>query len=98
MLTAFCRRVKDEMAIDLLARLMVDIQMDSSSLLDSLLSPYQRSVLDVVYRGHVMQRPKFSIVLADSINPKMLAEKYMDGEDHENELRQICCMIRFREP
>jgi hypothetical protein len=82
-------RVKDEMAIDLLARLMVDIQMDSSSLLDSLLSPYQRSVLDVVYRGHVMQRPKFSILLADSINPKMLAEKYMDGEDHENELRQI---------
>jgi hypothetical protein len=82
-------RVKDEMAIDLLARLMVDIQMDSSSLLDSLLSPYQRSVLDVVYRGHVMQRPKFAIFMANSINPRMLAEKYMDGEEHENELRQI---------
>ena len=82
-------RVKDEMAIDLLARLMVDIQMDSSSLLDSLLSPYQRSVLDVVYRGHVMQRPKFTVIMADGINPKMLARKYMDGEDHENELRQV---------
>ena len=82
-------RVKDELPIDLLARLMVDVQLDSSTLLDSLISTYQRTVLDVVYRGYPAQRPKYVVILAETITPKMLARKYMDGEDHENELKQV---------
>ena len=68
-------RVEHDVSIDLLSRLMVDLHVDSSTLMDSLITHYQRTVLRNVFRGHESTRPKTCLVMADEISPRMLADK-----------------------
>ena len=55
----------------------------------SQVAEHQRELLDIVYYDDRENRDKFTIILADSIEPKMPAEKYMDKESFENELKQV---------
>ena len=41
----------DNVSLDLMSRLLMDIQNDSSRIIDSLVSEYQRSILDTVFYG-----------------------------------------------
>lgn len=83
-------RVGERYSLDLLARLLVDVQLDSSRIMATLLSQYQQSLLDVVYGlGDAHSRVKFNCVVARAISPKLQARNYMDGEERENELRQV---------
>ncbi len=41
----------DNVSLDLMSRLLMDIQNDSSRIIDSLVSEYQRSILDTIFYG-----------------------------------------------
>lgn len=86
---AIMDRLADSISLDHLARLLVDIHQDSSTIVDSLISSYQRSLLEMTFLGDSANRDKFNVILADAVTPKMPAEKYMDKEDNENELKQV---------
>jgi len=86
---AILDRIKDNLSLDHLARVLVDIQQDSSTILVSLLSTYQRALLDMIFLGEALSRDKVNVILASEITPKLMAEQYMDKEDNENELKQV---------
>jgi len=82
-------RVQKNISLDLLARLLSDVYEDTSYLVSNLFSAYQRSMLDMAYKGEADNREKFVCIMADRITPKLRAEEYMDGEAYENELKQV---------
>jgi len=86
---AILDRIKDNISLDHLARVLVDVQQDSSTILVSLLSTYQRSLLDMIFLGDSLSRDKVNVILASEITPKLMAEQYMDKEDNENEIKQV---------
>jgi len=82
-------RIKDNISIDHLSRLLVDVHVDSSTIVDSTLSAYQRRLLHLVYNGDAESRDKMNLVIANEITPHLTAEEYMDKGEYENELKQI---------
>jgi hypothetical protein len=52
-------RIKDNVSLDHLSRLLVDVQSDSSSIVDAIISQYQRDLLQLVFLGtsHPSVRP-----------------------------------------
>jgi len=86
---AILDRIKDNISLDHLARVLVDVQQDSSTILVSLLSTYQRSLLDMIFLGDSLSRDKVNVILASEVTPKLTAEQYMDKEDNENEIKQV---------
>ena len=82
-------RILDNISLDNLARLLVDVHMDSSKILDSLLSDHQRDLLRTVFLNHSERRDKINVIIAERIAPQQAADMYMDKDAFENELRQI---------
>ena len=67
--------------------------------MESLLTSYQRSLLEILYRSDVNNRDKckitrieliksVNVIISKNIKPHLKAEQYMDKEDNENELKQ----------
>ena len=79
----------ERMPLDLLSRVVVDVINDSSRIIDDLLSEYQRVQMLMLYRGEARSREKYSLFLADSIDPLTKAEAYMNDNQYVAELRQI---------
>jgi len=79
----------DNVSLDLMSRLLMDIQNDSSRIIDSLVSEYQRSILDTIFYGDRETRDKFNIIMAEMINPKIKADLYLDRGENESELKQV---------
>ena len=86
---AIMDRMANNVSIDLLARVLVDVQLDSSKILDDLLSGYQRGLLDMIFLGDASNRNKYNVVVSDAIHPKLPAKKYLDRGVFENELKQV---------
>jgi len=82
-------RMANNISIDLLARVLVDVQLDSSKILDDLLSGYQRGLLDMIFLGDAASRTKYNVIVADAVHPKLPARSYLDRGVFENELKQI---------
>ena len=82
-------RIKDNISLDHLARLLVDVQQDSSSIVDSIISQYQRDLLDLIFLGDAPNRNKVNLIIANEITPHLTAEEYMDKGEYENELKQV---------
>ena len=82
-------RIKDNISLDLLARVLVDVQQDSCTIVDSLLSQRQRDLLDIVYAGDASNRNKINLIVANSMKPVLNAEEYLDKGVYENELKQV---------
>ena len=82
-------RVKDNISLDTLARLLVDVTVDSSTIVDSVLSSYQRKLLSLVFAGAPGNRDKVNLIIANEVTPHLTAEEYMDKGAYENELRQV---------
>lgn len=82
-------RVKDKISLDHLARILVDVQQDSSKIVDSILSQRQRDLLNLMFMGDAPNRNKINLIIANEINPHLTAEEYMDKGAFENELQQI---------
>lgn len=86
---AIQERIKNHISLDSLSRVLVDMQQDSSRVMDTILSTRQRAMLELVYRGFQMNRQKFYIIFAAKLNPSVPGEEYLDRDKRENELRQI---------
>ena len=86
---AIMDRIKDNISLDTLARLLVDVSADSSTIIDSVLSAYQRKMLNLVFDGDAPARDKCNLIVANEITPHLTAEEYMDKGEYENELKQV---------
>ena len=82
-------RIKDNISLDHLSRLLVDVQQDSSKIVDSVLSAYQRSLLELIFMNEAAHRDKINLIIANEITPHLTAEEYMDKGEYENELKQV---------
>jgi len=76
-------------SVDHISRVLVDVILDSSEMVDSLLSPYQKGLLNSVYWGRSFLRPKYVIILAEQMKPKMICKEYLKDFECVNELQQI---------
>mmetsp|Transcript_24580 Transcript_24580/g.80306 ORF Transcript_24580/g.80306 Transcript_24580/m.80306 type:complete len:1147 (-) Transcript_24580:43-3483(-) len=86
--------IQDRLSLDNLSRLLVDVHVDSSKIVDNLLSPHQRIMLDLTYLNDAEHREKYNVILTSRINKEgedemLSADKYMDKEANENELKQV---------
>jgi WD repeat-containing protein 35 len=86
---AIIDRLGHAVSLDHLSRLLVDVHMDSSTIIDDLIAPLQRHMMDVVFLGDVAQRNKFNLITAAAITPRLPAAQYMDRAERENELKQV---------
>lgn len=89
MIESVMDRILDNISLDNLARVLVDVHMDSSTIMDSLLSDHQRDLLQTVFLNQSSRRDKINVVIADRIAPQQAADMYMDKDAFENELRQV---------
>lgn len=88
-LEAVQNRIKDNISLDHLSRVLVDVQQDSSSIVDSVMSRYQRDLLDLVFVGDSVNRNKISLVIANEITPHLTSGEYMSSPEYQNEFSQI---------
>ena len=86
---AIMDRIKDNISLDTLSRLLVDVAVDSSTIVDSVLSAYQRKLLALIFDGDAANRDKVNLIIANEITPHLTAEEYMDKGEYENELKQV---------
>lgn len=91
---AIMERKRNDISLDLLSRLLVDLHQDSSSIMNDLLSQYQRGLLDMLFMGDTAMRNKFNCIVAEKITPQLSGEDYMDKGDCENELKQVLGDLR----
>ena len=82
-------RIKDNISLDHLARILVDVQQDSSRIVDSVVSQYQRDLLNLIFIGDAPNRNKVNLIIANEITPHLTAEEYMDKGEYENEFKQV---------
>jgi WD repeat-containing protein 35 len=67
----------------------VDVAIDSSTIVDSVLSAYQRKLLALIFDGDAANRDKVNLIISNEITPHLTAEEYMDKGEYENELKQV---------
>jgi len=82
-------RIKDNVSLDHLSRLLVGVQQDSCTIVDSIISQYQRDLMQLVFLGDASNRNKVNLIIANEITPHLTAEEYMDKGEYENELKQV---------
>ncbi|DBA00171.1 TPA: hypothetical protein N0F65_007796 [Lagenidium giganteum] len=75
--------------VDHLSRLLVDVDLDSSKIINDLLSPHQRNLMDMLFMDDARSRNKFSLIIAKEITPKLPVREYLDRGEKENELKQV---------
>ena len=68
-------RLADDLSLDMLSRLAVDVMQDSSKIAESLLSFYQRALIEMVFMGDELMRDKFVVYMATGIKPKLEASR-----------------------
>ena len=79
----------DSISVDDLTRVMVDVHQDSSEIMNDILSEFQRKILNMMYMGDMDNRGKFNVIVANTIEPLMSGDKYMDRSERELELKQL---------
>ena len=98
---AIMDRVKDRVSLDLLSRLIIDVHEDTSRVVENLLSPSQRAMLNLAYHGEGGSRDKYTLLFAEALVCPLLQQDgsgnvggYLDGGPVENELRQVLGEVR----
>jgi hypothetical protein len=61
------RQTADGISVDNISGILADIWEDSSRMMGALITPYQQSLLDLVFRGNARNRDKFNMVIADGV-------------------------------
>ena len=59
---------------------LVDVHIDSSQIVDSVISSYQRSLMNLMYGGDASNRDKVNLILANEITPHLTSEEYRGQE------------------
>jgi hypothetical protein len=86
---AILDRKSDDISLDHLARVLVDVQQDSSKIMQDIISEAQRKLMNLVFMGDEMSRCKYNLIMSSRIIPKMRATHYMDRGRFEKEIKQI---------
>lgn len=86
---AVMSRIKDNISLDHLSRLLVTAQQDTSLIIDNIMSQYQKDILELIFLGDSENRNKVNLIIANEISPHLTAEEYMDKGEYENELKQV---------
>jgi len=76
-------------SLDSLARIISDLNTDTSKLMDVMLSNYQRRLLDLIYYSESIQRDKFTSILSSGIEPEVDLDELLTNPAYHGELRQI---------
>ena len=85
-------RIKDNISLDHLSRLLVDVHQDGSKIVDSVISAYQRNLMDPSYLITMLQAvTKFSLPLNSKRDNATFDSRRIHGYkgEHENELKQV---------
>jgi WD repeat-containing protein 35 len=82
-------RIRDGISLDQLSRVLVDVQSDSSVVVDTIITKHQLDLEKLIFRDDEENRSKVKLIVANEIVPHLLAEEYMDKGEYENELRQV---------
>jgi WD repeat-containing protein 35 len=82
-------RIRDGISLDQLSRVLVDVQSDSSVVVDTIITKHQLDLEKLIFREDEENRSKVKLIVANEIVPHLLAEEYMDKGEYENELRQV---------
>jgi WD repeat-containing protein 35 len=82
-------RIRDGISLDQLSRVLVDVQSDSSVVVDTIITKHQLDLEKLIFRDDEENRAKVKLIVANEIVPHLLAEEYMDKGEYENELRQV---------
>jgi WD repeat-containing protein 35 len=88
-LEAILDRKADDISLDHLARVLVDVQQDSSKIMHDIISETQRNLMNLVFMGDEMSRCKYNLIMSSRIIPKMRAKHYMDRGRFEKEIKQV---------
>ena len=88
-LEAILDRNADDISLDHLARVLVDVQQDSSKIMNDIISEAQRNLMNLVFMGDEMSRCKYNLIMSSRIIPKMRATHYMDRGRFEKEIKQV---------
>jgi hypothetical protein len=88
-LEAILDRKADDISLDHLARVLVDVQQDSSKIMHDIISETQRNLMNLVFMGDEMSRCKYNLIMSSRIIPKMRAKDYMDRGRFEKEIKQV---------
>ena len=88
-LEAILDRKADDISLDHLARVLVDVQQDSSKIINDIISEAQRNLMNLVFMGDEMSRCKYNLIMSARIIPKMRATQYMDRGRFEKEIKQV---------
>ncbi|CCI11445.1 unnamed protein product [Albugo candida] len=86
---AILDQTADCVYVDHLSRLLVDVDLDSSKILNDLLTRHQRDLMEMLYMNDAQSRNKLSLITATKISPNLNARDYLDRAEMENELKQI---------
>lgn len=86
---AIMDQTADTIYVDHLSRLLVDVDLDSSKIINDLLSPHQRGLMDMLFMDDARSRNKFSLITAQEIYPRLPVREYLDRGERENELKQV---------
>ena len=79
---------KERVSVDHLTRVNADLFMDSSRILETLLTHNQLRLLEAMYRGRARNRNKLVMVLGENITPRLKNAQDYD-RDHRSELEQV---------
>ncbi len=88
----------DKVSLDHLPRLLVDVLQDSTKIMDTLLTNYQKSLLDLVFQGKSQFRDKYFFILAKDLhcfeqkdNESMASEmmRILTQPNYQDELNQV---------
>ena len=82
-------RIKDNLSLDHLSRLLVDVEDDSSKIINSVISHRQRKSLEFIYCDSPLRRTKMRLLVANEMTPHLTADEYLDQGEYENELKQV---------
>ncbi|KAK3284149.1 hypothetical protein CYMTET_8192 [Cymbomonas tetramitiformis] len=93
-LEAAMQAVADGISLDNLSRVLMDVQNDTSKIMDSVVSSHQKIMLEITYDGDAIQRPKYTLIFAQKVRKSGLTRSVqvadlMDREVSENELKQV---------
>jgi hypothetical protein len=62
-------------SVDNISRILADAWEDSSKMMSNLITPYQQSLIDLVFLGNADHRDKFNLIITDSIKLNLNEEE-----------------------
>lgn len=86
-------RLEKSCSLDEMACIIADLTQDTSQVMDTILSAYQKRLLEVVFCGESRQRDKFTVLIAESVNGKdgsaVSLDKILANPAYRAEMRQV---------